>query len=123
MSLNLIPPIVVFNNVDISTDQESNPIHVQYSDNISVQFVWSGDPVGTFGISVSNTATLASTGYISGGTWTPLTLIGPDHPDTIGESGDGVIDLNQLGVSFIKVTYAATSGSGRCTATLTAKPV
>lgn len=123
MSLNLIPPIVVFNNVDISVNQTSAPIHVQYSDNIGVQFVWTGTPTGTFGINVSNTAILGTNGTITGGTWTPLVLDAPNNPVTEGDAGNGFIDLNQTGAAFVQVTYVATGGSGNCTAVLTAKPV
>lgn len=121
MSLDLIRPIVVFNNVDLSTDQNSAGIHVQYSDNIGVQFVWTGTPVGTFGIDVSNNAILAPLGLVTGGTWTPLVLTSPNLPIATGAPGNGYIDLTQLGAAFLRVTYRATSGTGNCTATLTAK--
>ena len=123
MSLNLIPPVTVFNNVDISVNQISAPIHVQYSDNIGIQFVWTGTPTGTFGVNVSNTANLGANGLITGGTWTPLVLTAPNNPAAVGAAGNGFIDLNQIGAAFVQVTYTAASGSGNCTAVLTAKPV
>lgn len=123
MSMNLVPPIVVWSNVDISVNQVSAGIDVLYSDNVGIQFVWTGTPTGTFGINVSNTAVLGSTGTVSGGTYTPMVLTSPNAPVTAGSSGNGFIDLNQTGARFVQVTYTATSGSGTCTATLTAKPV
>jgi hypothetical protein len=123
MSLNVIPPIVVFNNVDLSVNQTSAPIQVQFSDNIAIQFVWTGTPVGLFGVNVSTTATLNAVGVITGGSWTPMILTYPNIPQTIGMDGNGTIELTQICSSFIQIVYTATSGAGRCTATLTAKPV
>lgn len=123
MSQQLIAPVPVFTNVSLGSSQTSNPIHVMYSDNIGIQFVWTGTPTGTFGVSVSNTAALGADGNITGGTYTPLVLTTPTPPVTAGSAGDGFIDLNQLGAAFIKVTYTRTGGTGTCTATLTAKPV
>lgn len=116
-------PIVVFNNVDLSVSQTSAPIHVQYLDNIGIQFVWTGTPTGTFGVSVSNTATMSPTGVITGGTYTPLVLDAPNNPAAAGTSGDGFIDINQIAAAFMKVTYTATSGAGTCQAVLVAKSV
>lgn len=123
MSMNLIPPVVIFNNVDISVDQTSAGIHIMYGDNVGIQVVWTGTPTGTFGVSVSNTATLNPNGAVSGGIWTPLVLSTPNNPVTSGSSGNGYIDLNQLTAAFVQLTYTATSGAGNCTATLTSKPV
>lgn len=123
MSMNMIPPIVVFNAVSLATNQTSSGIHTQYIDNIGVQFVWTGTPTGAFGIDVSNNATLNPNGTVSGGTWTPLVLTSPNAPLATGAAGDGFIDLNQTGAAFIRVTYISTSGTGTCTATLTGKPV
>lgn len=123
MSMNFISPIVVFNNVSLSASRTSSGIHVQNSDNIGIEFVWTGTPTGTFGIDVTNSATLNPDGTVSGGTWTPLVLTSPDVPEATGSSGNGFIDLNQTGAAFVRVTYTRVSGTGNCTAILTAKSV
>ena len=123
MSLNLIPPVTVISGGDMSQNITSPGVHVQYSDNIGVQFVWTGTPTGTFGINVSNNATLGANGVISGGTWTPLVFSAPNNPTATGSAGNGFIDLNQTGAAFIQVTYVASSGSGSLTAIVAAKPV
>jgi hypothetical protein len=123
MSTNVLTPIVILNSVSMTADVESNPIHIQYEDNIGLEFVWTGTPTGTFGVSVSNSATLSATGGITGGTWTPLSLTSPDVPAASGSAGNGFIDLNQLGAAFLKVTYSASSGTGSLTVTMTGKPV
>lgn len=123
MSTNVLTPIILLNSVSMTASVESNPIHIQYEDNIGLEFVWTGTPTGTFGVSVSNSASLSTTGGISGGTWTPLTLTTPDVPQAVGAAGNGFIDLNQLGAAFLKVTYTAGSGTGSLTVTMTGKPV
>lgn len=123
MSMNLIPPIVVFNNVSLGSSQTSAGIHTQNVDNIGIEFVWTGSPTGTFGIDVSNSATLNPDGTISGGTWTPLVFTSPQSPAATGSSGNGFIDLNQTGAAFVRATYVRVSGTGNCTAILAGKPV
>jgi len=123
MSLNTISPIVVFNGVSMTTNRTSTPVHIQYTDNVGIQFVWTGSPTGTFGVDVSNTATLNQDGTISGGTWTSLVLLSPNTPQATGSAGNGYIDLSQLSAAFVRATYTYSSGSGTLTATLTAKPI
>lgn len=123
MSLDLILPIRVITNGDMSGNLTGTNVDVMYSDNVTIQFVWTGTPTGTFGVSVSNDATLLPTGSITGGTWTPLALTSPQPPTPVGSAGNGIINLTQLGARFCRATYTATSGSGTCNAILTAKPV
>jgi len=123
MSMDVILPIVVFNNVDLSTSQVSAGIRVQFTDNIGIQFVWTGAPFGTFGVDVSNDATFNQSGLVSDGDWTPMVLTSPQPPVAAGTSGNGSISLTQLPFAFMRVTYTAVSGTGNCTAKLTSKPV
>jgi hypothetical protein len=121
MSMNVIPPTVIMNNVDISSSVNSSAVHILYSDNVNVQLVWTGTPTGSFDAQVSNTATLNPDGTISGGTWDPLGISPAPAPS--GSSGHYTISLNQLDSAFVRIAYTAVSGSGHCTATLVAKPV
>ncbi len=121
--MNTIPPIVVFDNISLAASATSRGIHTLFTDNIGVQFVWTGTPTGTFGIDVSNTATLNPDGTVSGGTWDPVVFTDPDAPAATGSSGSGFIDLNQSGAAFVRVTYTRSASTGNCTATLVGKPV
>ena len=123
MSTDVILPIKVFNNVILANNQASDGVEVMFADNICVQFVWTGTPVGTFGISVSNDAVLTPYGNVEGGTWTPLVLTDPQPPTPNGTAGNGIINLTQIGSRFLQVTYVADTGTGTCTAILTAKSV
>lgn len=121
MSLNLIDTITIMNGVSLAADATSTPVHILYTDNIGIQIVWTGTPTGTFGIQVSNTATLGTTGTISGGTWSTYTVTSPPAP--AGSASNGIITLNQLPFAFVRLTYTAGYGTGTATAVLTAKPV
>lgn len=121
MSMNLIAPLTIANGVSMAANFTSDPVHVMFSDNIGIQLVWTGTPTGTFGIQVSNTATLLPNGSITGGTWSTYTLSSAPAPS--GSASNDTININQLPYAFIRLTYAKSGGSGACTAVLTAKPV
>lgn len=121
MSFKVIGPSVILNNVNIATSKTSVGVHVLFSDNIGIQVIWTGTPTGTFGMEVSNTATVGADGTVSGGTWSTYTLTSPPAPS--GSSSSGIIPINQLPYAFMRLTYTAVSGAGNLTAVLTAKPV
>lgn len=121
--MNSLSPIVVFDAVSLAASQNSRGIHSFFLDNIGVQFVWTGTPTGTFGMDVSNNATLNTDGTVSGGTWTPIVFTDPSPPAATGSSGNGYLELNQTTAAFVRVTYTKVSGTGACTAYLTGKPV
>lgn len=123
MSSDLIAPVRVMNAASMATDIDGTPVDVMYTDNVTIQFVWTGTPTGTFGVSVSNDAILSPYGGVTGGTWTPLVLTSPEPPVASGAAGNGIINLTQLGARFVRPTYTRTSGTGSCTAMLSAKPV
>ncbi len=120
MSTLLIAPTVIINGTSLGASFNSNPVSVLYSDNIGIQLVWTGTPTGQFGIEISNTATLSTTGQITGGTWTTLT---GTYPAPAGSASNGFISLTNICAAFIRVTYTRGSGTGAVTATLCAKPI
>lgn len=126
MSLNNLSPNKLqpaFNNVELNQNRASSGYHIQFLDNLAVHYIWTGTPVGTFGISVCNDATLNQDGTVSGGTWAPVVSTTPQAPTATGSSGTGVFEYNQSGMAFLQVTYTYTSGDGYCTALLTGKGV
>lgn len=123
MSTELISPVRVITNGDMSGNLTGTAVDIMYTDNVTIQFVWTGTPVGIFGVQVSNDAKLDPYGTISGGTWTPLVLTSPQPPTPTGSAGNGIINLTQVGARFCRPTYTAGSGTGTCNAMLSAKPV
>jgi hypothetical protein len=88
---------------------------------MSYQYSWTGSsPVGTISIEVSNDYELNSDGTVrTAGTWTPLTL--SSVPSVSGNTGDGLIDIDQIGAYAIRTVYTAGSGTGTLTAVFKGK--
>jgi hypothetical protein len=88
----------------------SSVTNVTYGDNIGIAVNWTGtSPVGALDIQVSN----------DGSTWVSL-----DFGSSIaisGNSGNALININQLPYAQIRAVYTKTSGTGTLYASLTAK--
>jgi len=91
---------------------------VRYEDNVGIQLIWTGTPVGSFDIQVSLNYN-ANTGVA--GDWTSLTLSNPIAP--AGSASTGYIDLNQLSAPYFRIVYTNASGTGVLNAWITAKGV
>lgn len=99
----------------MSGNLTSSVTSIQWMDNIGVQLVWTGSPVGNFFVDVSADYD-ANTN--NPGNWTPIAL----SPAPTTAAGSPIyIDMNQLSAPFIRVRYVSTSGSGTLTATITGK--
>lgn len=100
-----------------SSAQES-----QYQDNIAIQLIWTGSPVGAFSIQVSvDYKEDAEKNIIVAGTWSTLTL---SNAITASGSGDNAyIDLNQLSAPYYRIVYTRTSGTGTLNAYVSSKGV
>lgn len=127
MSTLLIPPVAIMNAVSSGATSTSTPVHIMYSDLVSIQVAWTGTTHGVFSVKVSNTATVSTTGAISGGTWSTLDVtkyeVTGAYPAPGGSSGDGVIQFINLAFAFIELIFTRTDGTGTITASLTAKPL
>lgn len=114
-----------------TTTLTSKVTDIQWLDNIGLQFVWTGTPVGTFSVQVS--ADYAPGGEVGSGpanpgNWIPLTLsywngtmfvTGTSIPTSVGSPI--YLDLDFLSAPWIRAVYTNTSGSGTLTATITGK--
>jgi hypothetical protein len=127
MSTLLIAPTPIIDAVSTAASITSSPVHIMYSDLISIQLVWTGTTHGTFAAAVSNTAVLSSTGVISGGTWTNLDVtkyeVTGAYPAPAGGASNGIMQFINLGFAFFRIAFTRTDGTGLLTATLTAKPI
>lgn len=88
---------------------------------MSYQFSWAGTaPSGTIDIQTSNDYTTNSDGTVRNpGTWASLPLSTP--PTISGNTGDGVIDIDQLGTYAIRAVFTPISGTGILTGTFKGK--
>lgn len=99
-------------NGDMSNDITSPVTNVQYLDNVGIQLVYDGDPVGTFTIEGSVGESKA---------FTTLTNLA-----TISASGSGdsiLLNLQQVPYTSIRIVYTAGSGAGTLNAHLTSKMI
>lgn len=119
MSLNTIPPVTIMDGYH-QVSANSDPVHVLFTDNISLQFIYGAGLTGSLAVQVSNNATLNVDGTISGGTWTPFTVSG--LPTLSGSAGNGYVQF-QLNSAFTRVAFTGSGGGGTLTTILTGKPI
>lgn len=81
---------------------------------------WTGAPVGTFSVEISNTVTLDAEGNVnSPGAWTPVTLSSPITAS--GSPDNAFINLAGLECYACRLVYTRTSGTGTLDAVICGK--
>lgn len=93
----------------------SEVIDVRNSYAMAIQLYWSGTPTGTFSIQGSmnyNLSTLGSN-VLNAGTWDDMGITTANSP--AGSAGHTLIDITATGISWIRVVYTNSSGSGTLT--------
>ena len=117
----LQPQPVIGSNSGVSGDMSQASITslVTIISNISMMsysYSWSGtSPVGTIDVQVSNDYTQNAAGAVlNAGTWNSLPL--STAPTVSGNTGSGLIDIDQLGSFAIRTVYTKGSGTGTLTA-------
>lgn len=96
------PPSGVLNGVMSSTNTiYTQIVDVSRMDNMGLEVTWTGTPVGTFQVMVSN----------SGINFYALTF-DPVLAQPAGSASGYAIDLNQLPFRYVMLQYTNTSGSG-----------
>lgn len=122
MAYNLVKPVNIITDGDMSSSITSSVVEIMYQDNIAIQLDWDGTPTGSFEFQISNNHREDILGnVVEEGTWVTLPL---DPAITASGSADNaLVDLNQLGAAYVRVVYTAVSGSGTLNAVLTAKGV
>lgn len=107
-SKNALTPYHVINAVSMGATITGAAVNIQYLDNISIQLIFTGSPVGTVSLEGSLSYAQSSTGaVINAGTWTPLGVT-----YAISAAGDLLIDLNEMSFPWIRIKYTRSSGSG-----------
>lgn len=94
-------PSGVVNGAMASTNTiYSNIVDVSRMDNLGYEIAWTGNPVGTISVLVSN----------SGLNWSTLTIGGFVQPG--GSANNFVLSLNQLPFRYLMFQYTNISGTG-----------
>lgn len=118
---NILSPVHLIVDGDLSGDLTSNAVHIQYIDNVSIQFVFTGNAVGDFAVEASLDHTEQQGYVVNAGNWVALPL--SPAPVAAGVAGDISIDINQLSAPYIRLTYTSTSGTGTVQAYVSGKAV
>jgi len=113
---NTYTPII--NNVSMATSITGPATIIQMLPGISYDIVWTGAPVGTFQVQVSNTFKIADNGAIySAGSWNtlPTSSFQGTYPVPAGTPGNGFLDVVGTEAYAVRLVYTATSGTGNLT--------
>lgn len=120
MSRPYIDPDPIFVNASMASTLHSSPINIRQLSFVGFDINWTGAPVGTFSVEVSNTYQQNPNGSVRvAGNWTALTLSAPIA--ATGAADNAFIDIDAISASWIRLSYNSTSGTGNLNATLSSK--
>lgn len=94
------------------------------TDNNSYELVWTGSPVGTFNVQVSQDyapGTGPNSDPINPGNWTDVVLSVPVV--ATGSANYAYIELTQLSAPYMRISYTSVSGTGTLNAYVTGKSI
>lgn len=108
----LLQPMPVITNGDMSGNLTSLVTVISNLSSMSYSYSWAGSsPVGSIVVEVSDDYSINSDGSVkNAGTWNALPLA--PTPGVSGNTGNGFVDIDQLGAFAIRTRYAFTSGTG-----------
>jgi len=108
----------LFNDISVATNQTSDIVYIPFLDNVGITVHWSGSSIdGELKIEVSNQQENPQEAM----SWIEL-----DFGQAImisGNSGNHLINCNNVPFNALRLRYVATSGSGTLTAILQSKMV
>jgi hypothetical protein len=116
ISPNLNKPLI--NGASMATSITGPATCIDKPTMLSYDLVWTGTPVGTFQVQVSNTYSQNPDGSTNAaGNWTtiPSTLFQGTYPVPSGSASGGFLDVVLTGASWVRLVYTATSGAGNLT--------
>jgi hypothetical protein len=116
----------IINAVSMATSINGPATVIQRLPGISYDISWTGTPVGTFSVQVSNTVVIGPEGsVIVAGNWytLPATLLTGTLPVAAGAPGNGLIEVIGTESYAIRLSYTAASGTGTLTVVACAKVI
>jgi hypothetical protein len=113
-------PHSVVTNSDMSASIISDVTILKQKTGAGYDIAWTGAPVGSFSVQISNTYSLDAGGNVSNaGSWTPVLLVGSVLPS--GSPDNGYINLAGLEAYAVRLVYTRTSGTGTLNAVICSK--
>lgn len=95
----------------------SDPIKMEWEDNIGLHVIWAGTPTGTNTVQVSLDPDVLSWVTIGPTAYT----VTPDQPS--GSAGSNFYDLPLCAAAWVRFVYTRSSGTGTLTAKIALKSV
>jgi hypothetical protein len=122
----IFTPKYLLTNASMAVQQIAGPSNIEQVSCISYDISWTGAPVGTFAIQVSNTyVPNPSPGNLplNPGTWTtiPQNVFTGVYPTPAGTPSNGALDFDVTGFTWVQLVYTPTSGSGSLTVVVSGK--
>lgn len=109
-------------NGDMSADITSAVSNIEFTDNVGIQFHFTGAPGGTFYVQISADYVQDAQGVVTNpGHWVDLIL--SPTPVAAGAPDEVYVDMTQLSAPWIRCRYARTSGTGVLQAWIVGKQV
>lgn len=107
-----LPLVNFIPSTSLGASFSSSPIRIFYQDNVAIQLdCTTSDAVGTFAAEVSvDYQENFPDGMAQNGNWVALPL--PSTPTLAGANQVIILNLNQLSMPYIRISYTRTSGSG-----------
>ena len=108
----------------MATNIISPVTNIQLLPALSYSVVWTGSPVGTFQVQVSNDYSQDPSGaQLNAGTWNtlPPSSFTGTYPVPAGSAGNGFLDVVGTGAAWVRLQYTAGSGAGNLTVIPSAK--
>lgn len=94
--------------------------NIEGLDNIGLQLVWTGSPVGTFAFQISADYAQDFLGNVTNtGNWVAISTT--PNIAAAGSADTAYVDISQLSAPWIRVVYTKTSGTGTLNGYITAK--
>lgn len=115
-----LKPAVVVNNGDMSASITSSPTILAQKNGCGYDVQWTGAPVGTFSVQLSNTYSIDAEGNVSNpGAWASVTL--SNSITAAGSPDNAFINLAGLEAYAVRLVYTRTSGTGTLNAVICGK--
>lgn len=96
--------------------------NIEFLDNIGIQLVFTGAPVGTFAVEISADHAQDQMGNVTvAGNWVPITL--SPVPSASGSADVIAINITQQSFPWMRVKYTRTSGTGTLNGFICAKMI
>lgn len=119
---NVNKPLI--NAASMATSITGPATNINMRPSIGYDLTWTGSPVGTFDVEVSNSYSQDPEGnVVNAGSWTilPVSSFQGTYPVPSGTASNGFLDIEAVGSAWIRIVYNATSGSGNLTVIIASK--